>query len=122
MFTLTSHRKMDTNPILINYLPTWSRVLPEKLPGPRIIKKILAFNGTRRFITSFTNARHLSLFQARSIKSMTLHLTSEKNLFQSGPSTKTLYAPLLFPIRATCPAHLILLDLIPRIIFGEYRS
>jgi len=30
-----------------------------------------------------------------------------------------LYAPLLFPTCATCPAHLIILDLIPRIIFDE---
>jgi hypothetical protein len=37
--------------------------------------------------------------------------------------TKTLYTFLLFPIHATCPAHLILLDFITRTILGvEYRS
>jgi hypothetical protein len=44
-------------------------------------------------------------------------------LFPSGFPTKTLYTPFISHIRAKCPAHLILLDLITRTIYGEqYRS
>ena len=44
-------------------------------------------------------------------------------LFPSGFLTKTLYTPLLFPILAMCPAHLILLYVVTRTIFGEeYKS
>jgi hypothetical protein len=41
-------------------LTPWSRVL-EKLTGLQLVKKFPSFYGTRRFITAFTSARHLSL-------------------------------------------------------------
>jgi len=44
-------------------------------------------------------------------------------LCSSGFPTKTLYATFLSTVQATCAAHLILLNSIPRIIFyEEYRS
>ena len=52
-----------------------------------------------------------------------LRLGLASGLFPSGFPAKTLYTPLLSPIRATFPAHLILHDLITRTILGEeYRS
>ena len=48
---------------------------------------------------------------------------SSKFLFPSGFRIEILYALLLSPILATCPVHVILLDLITRKIFGKgYRS
>jgi hypothetical protein len=42
-------------------LTTWSRVLLEKLAGRHLVKKFPTFYGTRRFITAFMTAHHLSL-------------------------------------------------------------
>jgi hypothetical protein len=52
---------METALRLFNKLTPWSRVLPEKLKPPKLLKKFPAFYGTRRFITVYTRARHLSI-------------------------------------------------------------
>jgi hypothetical protein len=69
-----------------------------------------------------TSPHHTS---PRSILMLSTHLRLglPSGLVPSGFPTNNLYAILFFPIRATWPAHLILLDLIIIIILGEeYKS
>ena len=55
---------------LLTYLLTYSmeQSFLEKLTGFQLVKKFPAFYGTRRFITAFASARHLSLSWASSIQ------------------------------------------------------
>jgi len=115
-------------------LTPWCRVLLEKLTGLQLVKKFPAFLGTGKFITAVTSVRHLSLSWASPIQSIYPHPTSwtsililsthlcvglPSGVLPSGYLSKTLYNPFSSPIRATCPAHLILLDFITRTILGE---
>ena len=97
----------------LDYLLTpRNRALLEKLTGFELVEKFPAFYGTRRFVTAFTSAHHLSLSWDRSIQSIPPHLTYCRSililsshlrlvlpsgLFPSGFPTKTLYTPLLSP-------------------------
>jgi len=95
--------------LLTNLLTPWCRVLLEKLTGLQLVKKFPAFRGTRRFITTLTSLRHLSLSWASPIQSVYPHPTSWRSililsthlrlglpsgLLLSGFPTKTLYSPL----------------------------
>jgi hypothetical protein len=63
--------------VIIIIINPWDRVLLEKLTDSQLVNKFPTFYGTRKYITAFASARHLSLLSlARSIKYMPPHSTS----------------------------------------------
>ena len=111
--------------VLPNYLLTFlltprSTVLLAKLTCSQLVKKFPAFYGTRRLITAFASARHLSISYSRSIQSILPHTISWRSililssplrlglpscLFPSGFPTKTLYKPLPHTRYMLLPSH-----------------
>ena len=66
---------------LLTFLITHSLHAAESSRSSQLVKKFPAFYGTRRFITAFTSARHLSLSWASSIQSTPPHPTSWRSIF-----------------------------------------
>ena len=99
-----------------------SQEIPRILWNPKIHYRIHNSQTHVPFLNQIDSV-HSTSRKSILILSSHLRLGVPSGLLPSGFPTKTLYVPLLSPIRATCPAHLTLLDLITRIIFGEeYRA
>ena len=109
---IRSQRNILLTYLLTYLLTAWCRVLLEKLTGLQLVKKLPAFDGTRRFITALTSVRHLSLSWASPIQSIYpyhtswrsililsthLHLGLPSGLLSSGFPANTLYTPSPHP-------------------------
>ena len=72
----------------------------------------------RQINTVYASTSHSINFDVNNII-LDLRLGLPSGLFLSGFTTKTVHETLFFPVRATCPAHLIILHSISGTKFGE---
>ena len=96
--------------------------------GLQPVKIFPALYGTRRFIITFTNATMLPYPEpdwsspGPSLRSLPSPSRSSKWLFYLRVPNKRPYTSLFSPIRATCRARLVRLDLFTRLMFGAMSS
>lgn len=104
-----------------NWVAPWSTVLPETLTGPRLTKKFPVFYGTRRFVTAFPGARHISW--ARAMQSThPLSYFLNIHLILSSPPPTYLYV-LRFVAFSQIPHRSpACLALVPHTIYMPYPS
>jgi len=125
LLSLSVSRDLSYSSFLLTYsLTPWSRVLHEKLTSSQLVKKFPAFYGSRRFITAFTSARHLSLSWTSWIQSIPPHPT----YWRSSLILSSIYAWVSQVVSflevsppKTCIC-LILLDLIDSVITGNWNK
>ena len=119
-------------------LTPWCRVLLEKLTGLQLVKKFSAFlwNPKVHYRTHKRPPPVPVLGQPNPVHIPTSHLLEiHPNIIHPSMPRSPQWSlslrfphqdpirPLSSPIRATCPAHLILLDFITRTVLGEeYKS
>jgi len=111
----------------IIWLTPWSRVLLEKPIITHSLNKFSTFYWSLKFITTFRRVRHRSLSWATWIQFTTFH-PHFKIILSSMPRSSEWFLTFRFSyhcsflvslVRATCPAHLIHLNLFTLIIIGE---
>ena len=95
------------------------------LGNPKVHYHVYKCLPTDPILSQIDPAHPPQLTSWKSILILSSHLRLElpSRLFPSGFPTNTLYTPLPYSKRVTCPAHQILLDFIARkIVDEEYRS